>query len=135
MSPLSGAWPFLVVEQRYGPDVAGFDPGLLLIPGTGLLLVGAGIRLLAYSLTGPHHLWEDRTNLGFWHWDRQEDTVLMAAELELAAWDLDARKLWTTFVELPWTSSRTACAIWTSWEPQPLPTRHGTGETHWPPRP
>lgn len=26
----------------------------------------------------------------------------MAAELELAAWDIRARKLWTTFVEPPW---------------------------------
>jgi hypothetical protein len=26
----------------------------------------------------------------------------MAAELELAAWDTDGRKRWTTFVEPPW---------------------------------
>lgn len=103
VSPLSGAWPFLVVEQRYRPHLGGFDPGILLIPETGLLLVGAGERLLAYSLTGPRRLWEDQANTGFWHWDRQDDIVLMAAELELAAWDLDARKLWTTFVEPPWT--------------------------------
>jgi len=28
--------------------------------------------------------------------------VVMSAELELAAWDLAGRKLWTTFVEPPW---------------------------------
>jgi len=27
----------------------------------------------------------------------------MAAELEFAAWDAHARKLWTTFVEPPWS--------------------------------
>jgi hypothetical protein len=26
----------------------------------------------------------------------------MSAELELAAWDVHGRKLWTTFVEPPW---------------------------------
>lgn len=26
----------------------------------------------------------------------------MSAELELAAWDLEGNKLWTTFVEPPW---------------------------------
>ena len=29
--------------------------------------------------------------------------VLMSAELELAAWDLAGQKLWTTFVEPPWS--------------------------------
>jgi hypothetical protein len=29
-------------------------------------------------------------------------SILLSAELELAAWDTDGRKLWTTFVEPPW---------------------------------
>ena len=29
--------------------------------------------------------------------------MLMAAELEFAAWDIHGAKLWTTFVEPPWT--------------------------------
>src|SRR4051794_33044423 len=45
------AWPFLVVAQRYGP--AGiFHPGALLVAETGVLFIGAGERLLAYSLDG-----------------------------------------------------------------------------------
>ena len=29
----------------------------------------------------------------------------MSAELELAAWDLEGKKLWATFVEPPWQYS------------------------------
>lgn len=36
-------------------------------------------------------------------WQRHGDFVLMAAELEFAAWDIHGRKLWTMFVESPWT--------------------------------
>jgi hypothetical protein len=43
-------WPFLVVGQRFEPCVAGFNPGMLLLPGTQVLFIGAGTRLLAYSL-------------------------------------------------------------------------------------
>ena len=95
-------WPFLVVAQRYQPAGYGFYPGALLIPETELLFLGAGSRLLAFDLSGPARLWEDTADLGFWSWSRYGDTVLMAAELELAAWDLNGRKLWSTFVESPW---------------------------------
>jgi hypothetical protein len=30
------------------------------------------------------------------------DVVVVSAELELAAWDVSGRKLWSTFVEPPW---------------------------------
>ena len=36
---------------------------------------------------------------------RHDDTIVMSAELELAAWDLLGRKLWTTYVEPPWEYS------------------------------
>jgi hypothetical protein len=39
------------------------------------------------------------------HWHRFGDYVLMSAELELAAWDIQGKKLWTTFVEPPWEYS------------------------------
>ena len=92
----------LVVGQQFSPSVPGFEPGVLIVPETGVVFVGAGERLLAYDLTGSARLWEDRADVGFWWWDRTGNVVLMAAELELAAWDTKGRKLWTTFVEPPW---------------------------------
>ncbi len=99
----SGDWPSLVVAQRFQGSEAGFHPGVLLVPEAGVLFVGAGERLLAYDLTGPARLWEDGAECGFWSWQQHGDVVLMSAELELAAWDTAGRKLWTTFVEPPWT--------------------------------
>ena len=101
-----GKWPFLVVAQQYSQD-GGFNPELLLIPETNRLFLGAGIRLLAYDLSRPARLWEDRTDCGLWHWKRHGQFVLMAAELELAAWDIQGNKLWSHFVEPPWDYSVT----------------------------
>jgi hypothetical protein len=95
-------WPFLVVAQHYEPAGGGFDPGAVLIAETGRLFVGAGTRLLAYDLFDKKRFWEDETELGFWGWCRHGDYVVMSAELELAAWDIHGKKLWTTFVEPPW---------------------------------
>lgn len=99
-------WPALFVAQRYSPDVGGFDPGVLIVPETGLVLIGAGERLLAYRLDDPPvRLWEDAAEVGFWWWDRQGATILMAAELEFAAWNTHGQKLWAMFVEPPWSYS------------------------------
>jgi len=68
-----------------------------------VLFIGAGRRLLAYDLSAPSRLWEDEADTGFWFWSRYGRFVLMAAELELAAWDVNGRKLWSRFVEPPWT--------------------------------
>ncbi len=96
-------WPFLVVAQRYEPGSdAGFYPGVLVVPETDLLLFGAGKRLLAYDVRTPKRLWEDAAEMGFWSWARHDDVVVMSAELEIAAWDLEGRKLWSRFVEPPW---------------------------------
>jgi hypothetical protein len=95
-------WPSLVVAQRFEPCAGGFDPGVLLIPETGVLFVGAGTRLLAYNLDGPERLWEDTAEVGFLGWAQHGDVVLMSAELELAAWDVHGRKPRTVFVEPPW---------------------------------
>jgi hypothetical protein len=96
-------WPELVVVLRFepGPE-AGFHPGFLLIPESHLVFVGAGTCLLAYRLSPVRRLWEDVADFGFWGWKRHGDIVLMSAELELAAWDIGGRKLWSTFVEPPW---------------------------------
>jgi hypothetical protein len=95
-------WPFLTVAQRFWPSGAGFHPGALLVPETLLLFIGAGERLLAYDLRVPKRLWLDAADTGFWHWDRYGGFVLMAAELEFAAWNTEGLKLWSTFVEPPW---------------------------------
>jgi L-alanine-DL-glutamate epimerase-like enolase superfamily enzyme len=96
------SWPFLVVTQRYAPAGYGFDPGVLIVAETNVLFVGAGERLLAYDLLAPKRLWEDAADCGFWRWARHGSCVVMSAELELAAWDLEGKKLWSTFVEPPW---------------------------------
>ncbi len=99
----SADWPSLVVTQRYAPCSSGFSPGVLLVPETMRLFIGAGERLLAYDLSRPARLWEDEAEFGFWSWSRHGAVVLMAAELQLAAWDLGAGKLWSRFVEPPWS--------------------------------
>lgn len=100
----ASAWPSLVVTQRFapGPDF-GFTPGVCLVPAAHLLLIGAGTRLLAYDLRSHSRLWEDAADFGFWGWRRHKDVILMSAELELAAWDVQGKKLWSTFVEPPWS--------------------------------
>ncbi len=98
--------PFLIVTQHYAPgSAAAFYPGALLVEETALLFVGAGERLLAYRLDTPTRLWEDSADMGFWRWQRYRDVVIMEAELELAAWNIQGEKLWTTFVEPPWSYS------------------------------
>ncbi len=96
------SWPFLVVAQRYDSAASCFHPGALLVPETNLLFIGAGTRLLAYSLASPTRLWEDTTEYGFWGWARNANRVILSAELELAAWDIHGRKCWSVFVEPPW---------------------------------
>jgi hypothetical protein len=97
------SWPQLVISQRYEPSGYGFHPGLLIVPETSVVFVGAGSRLLAYRMTPePHRLWEDETFMGFWSWEAHEGTILMSAEMELAAWNSHGEKLWTTPVDPPW---------------------------------
>ena len=60
------------------------------------------------EVLSQRRLWEDDAEVGFLDWQRHADVVVMSAELELAAWSLDGKKLWTTFVEPPWTYTVTA---------------------------
>ncbi len=97
-------WPILVVEQRYSPSGYGWNHGVLLVPESGVLFIGAGERLLAYDCSNtPRRLWVDQANTGFWGWSRHDDVILISAELEFAAWSIEGVKLWSTFVEPPWT--------------------------------
>lgn len=94
--------PLLSVAQRYSPAGYSFYPGVLLVPETSVLFIGAGERLLAYDLQTPKRLWSDTADCGFWSWQRHGAFVLMSGELEFAAWTAQGKKLWTMFVEPPW---------------------------------
>lgn len=96
-------WPSLVVAQRYHPAEAGFHPGALVVPETAIAFLGAGERLLAYSLREPRRCWVDSADCGFWSWARHGDVVLGSCELELVAWSTAARRLWSAPVEPPWS--------------------------------
>ena len=95
--------PTLVLAQRhYPPEDAEFYPGVLVVPETDVLFVGAGERLLAYDLAHVARLWEDVADY-FQRWARYGEVVIIEAELELAAWNLEGTELWTTVVEPPWS--------------------------------
>ena len=98
-------WPRLVVTQRYAPCGPGFPPGVLYVPENRVLFIGAGTRLLAYHERSGrwHRSWSDHAECGFWAWRQHDDIVVMSAELEMAAWNTAGTKLWTTFVEPPWS--------------------------------
>lgn len=98
------SWPQLVVSQRYNPAGYGFNPGILIVPDTRIAFLGAGERLLAYRLgASPERLWEDSAYVGFCGWAQHGSSVLMMAELELTAWSVEAKKLWSASVEPPWS--------------------------------
>ena len=95
-------WPVLVVAQRFELSEAGFDPAALLVPETGTLFIGAGRRLLGYHLDPPARLWEQTTEAGFWEWSRHGNVVLMNGEVELMAWDLAGKQLWSMPLQPAW---------------------------------
>lgn len=43
-------WPALIVAQSYEPVGYGFSPGILVVPETATVFIGAGQRLLAYTM-------------------------------------------------------------------------------------
>ena len=96
--------PILLVVVGHAPWYEGHQPnvGILLVPETHVLFVGASDVALAYDLRGPTRLWREEAEYGFWNWQRHGAYVVMAAELELAAWDIHGIKQWETFVEPPY---------------------------------
>ena len=98
-------WPGLVVTQWFNPAEAGFSPGVLVVPQREVAFIGAGTRLLCYGRAANRwvRLWEDAADVGFWGWRRHGEVVVMSAEIEMAAWNVSGEKLWTTFVEPPWS--------------------------------
>ena len=98
-------WPQLDVTQWFSPAGYGFAPGVLVVPDTDAVFIGAGTRLLGYQLDpgGWQRAFVDEADLGFWAWQQHGDVVVMSAELELAAWTTSCAKLWSMFVEPPWS--------------------------------
>ena len=81
--------PFLAITMRYAPSQAGFSPGILLVPETNTLFIGAGERVLGYNLQAVRRVVYDKVDAGFWGWKLHGDVVVMSAELEIAAWSSD----------------------------------------------
>jgi hypothetical protein len=99
-------WPSLVVTQRWGPTGGGFTPGVLVVPESGRVFIGAGARILCYhdDAGAWRRQWlENVAYPGFWSWRQHGDVVVMAGELEMAAWTLDGGPLWIEAVEPPWS--------------------------------
>jgi len=99
-----GSWPFLILRHGgvipWDEDTLRLD--VVLIPETDTLFAGEHRAVWAYDLRQPTRLWTDTAELGFLGWQRHGEVVVMSAELELAAWDLQGHKLWSTFVEPPY---------------------------------
>ena len=78
---------------------------MLHVPEQRQLFIGAGTRPMAYQARSGRwrRCWVDEAECGFWSWRQHDDVVVMSAELELAAWRTEGTKLWTTFVEPPWS--------------------------------
>jgi len=96
-------WPETVICHRYSPSDYGFNPGFLIVPEENILFVGAGTNLFAFDLENHTRLWGDRLDIGFFSWHRHKEFILMSAELEFGVWTTSAKKLWSTFVEPPWS--------------------------------
>jgi hypothetical protein len=75
---------------------------VLFVPETQVLFLGAGERLLAYTLAEPARLWEDGLSGGFWQWERAQESIILSSENKLAIWDIHGRKRWDFAVEPPW---------------------------------
>jgi len=98
VTPNGKPWPTLVVEQRFHSHQHMFNPSVLIASDAKTAFIGAGTRLLAYSLDPtPRKLWEEETEFGLFGWQLHGSVVLMSAEREFAAFAASGEKLWSTF--------------------------------------
>ena len=100
-SDAASGWPAAVISCGFSPHGSGFEPGLLIVPETSIVFIGAGTTLLAYDLINFEKLWKDKVDLGFLCWVQHGDVVVMSAEIELAAWSVKGEKIWSKYVEPP----------------------------------
>ena len=95
-----------MVTQRFSPGPeGGFNPGILVVPETRVLFLGAGERILTYELSGPERLSEESVFCGFWRWSCHGDRIVMSGELELTGWSTEGHEVWSYRydVEPPWS--------------------------------
>lgn len=102
ITPPSSSWPEIIVCQRYSPSDGGFSPGILLVPETCTLFIGAGERIVGYDIRARQKLWEEPIDCGFWGWEKVGEHVLLVAEMEFGVWTSSGERLWSTYVEPPW---------------------------------
>lgn len=95
-------WPFITIAQRYEPYMSGFEPGVLLVPETDMLFIGAGERILIYDLKEIKKFDEDYNYPGFLEWIRYKEYIFMLAELEVGCWRITGEKMWNRFAEPPY---------------------------------
>ena len=99
-----GLSPDLLVEGWYSPGPEnGFHPGILVIPETEVVFIGAGTTVLCFSMAPIAKLDHREVEVGFWSWVRYGAKVIMCSELEFAVWNIHGKKLWSQFVEPPWS--------------------------------
>ncbi|HVJ86552.1 MAG TPA: hypothetical protein VM452_12965 [Caulifigura sp.] len=90
------------LEVILNNSIHGFEPGILLIPETGTLFVGASPTIAVYDVATPRRLVHDN-DIWFYDWARHGDIVLMSSEMELAGFSLDGDRLWTEYIDPPWS--------------------------------
>ncbi|GAA6141869.1 hypothetical protein [Hydrogenophaga sp. 5NK40-0174] len=96
--------PDLVIHGNYSPaSASGFNPGILIVPDTNILFFGAGDLVQVWDLSNREKQFDYTVDCGFWHWNHHKDLVLMSGELEFAVWGVDGKRLWSCFVEPPWS--------------------------------
>ncbi|GHF89936.1 hypothetical protein [Deinococcus ficus] len=78
-----GGDPVRLVSQHQALDPQGFPLGGVVVPDTGLVLIGAAHWLLAYHLHSLRKLWEDHVEVGIPGLARHDETILMSGELSL----------------------------------------------------
>jgi hypothetical protein len=99
-----GSGALLLVNGWYAPGPrSGFLPSILVVPETAVAFVGAGTVARSYALESPALIESHETNVGFWNWQQHGNLVVMSSELELSVWTTQGRKLWSRFVEPPWS--------------------------------
>ena len=92
-----------LVEVRYESHRV-FGPQLLFVEETGTLFLGAGQTVAAYRITPEFgRVMALGVEPGVLSWERSGQVVLMAAELELAGFDLSGGLRWRLPVEPPWS--------------------------------
>ncbi|MBA2964348.1 MULTISPECIES: hypothetical protein [Ramlibacter] len=99
-----GSSALLLVNGWYSPGPrSGFLPGILVVPETAVAFIGAGTVARSYSLESPALIECHETSVGFSGWQQHGNLVVMACELELSVWTTQGTRLWSRFVEPPWS--------------------------------